>query len=35
MLQYDQDLFGVDEMPDSLISANAGKVAEQVVKKYF
>lgn len=29
------DLFGVDEMPDSQISENAGKVATQVVEKYF
>jgi uncharacterized metal-binding protein len=35
LFEYDQDLFGVDEVPDSQISANAGKVAEQVVAKYF
>ncbi len=28
-------LFGVDEMPDSQISENAGKVAAQVVEEYF
>jgi uncharacterized metal-binding protein len=35
LLECDQDLFGVDEMPDSQISANARKVAEQVAEKYF
>ncbi len=35
LFEYDQNLFGVDEMPDSQISANAGKVAEQIVRKYF
>jgi hypothetical protein len=35
LFECDQDLFGVDEMPDSQISANAGKVAEQVAGKYF
>lgn len=35
LFEYDKDLFGVDEMPDSQINANAGKVAEQIVKKYF
>jgi uncharacterized metal-binding protein len=35
LFEYDQDLFGVDEMPDSQISANARKVAEQVVQEYF
>ncbi len=35
LFEYDQDLFGVDEMSDSQISANASKVAEQVVEKYF
>jgi hypothetical protein len=33
--EYDQSLFGVDEMADSEISANARKVADQVVAKYF
>ena len=32
LFEYDQDLFGVDEMSDSQISANARKVAEQVLK---
>ena len=35
LFEYDPDLFGVDEMPDSQINANAGKVATQVVEKYF
>ena len=35
LFEYDQDLFGVDEMPDSQINANAEKVAKQVVEKYF
>jgi uncharacterized metal-binding protein len=32
---YDQDLFGVDEMPDAEINANAKKVASQVVERFF
>ena len=35
LFEYDQVLFGVDEMPDSQISANARKVAERVAEKYF
>jgi len=35
LFEYDQDLFGVDEMSDSQISANARKVAEQVAEKFF
>ena len=35
LFEYDQNLFGVDEMPDSQINSNAGKVAEQVIEKYF
>jgi hypothetical protein len=35
LVEYDQNLFGVNEVPDSQIGANAGKVAEQVVEKYF
>ncbi len=35
LFEYDQDLFGVDEMSDSQISANARKVAEQVAETYF
>ena len=35
LFECDPDLFGVNEVPDSQISANAGKVAEQVVEKYF
>jgi uncharacterized metal-binding protein len=35
LFEYDPDLFGVDEMPDSQIGANAEKIATQVVAKYF
>lgn len=35
LFEYDQDLFGVDEMNDSQINANARKVAEQVAENYF
>ncbi|MCE5335347.1 MAG: putative zinc-binding protein [Desulfobacteraceae bacterium] len=35
LYECDQDIFGVDEMPDSQINANAAKVAQQVVEKYF
>jgi uncharacterized metal-binding protein len=35
LFECDQDLFGVDEVPDPQISANAKKIAEQVAAKYF
>lgn len=35
LFECDQDLFGVNEVPDPQISANAAKVAAQVVAKYF
>jgi uncharacterized metal-binding protein len=35
LFEYDQSLFGVDEIPDSQIVANAEKIATQVVAKYF
>ena len=35
LLEYDQSLFGVNEMDDAEISANARKVADQVVEKFF
>ncbi len=35
LFEYDQNLFGVNEMPDAEISANARKVADQVVEKFF
>jgi len=35
LYECDQDLFGVDELPDPKINDNAGKVAAQVVTKYF
>lgn len=33
LFEYDQDLFGVNEMDDAQINANARKVADQVVEK--
>ena len=35
LFEYDQNLFGVNEMDDTEISANARKVADQVVEKFF
>ncbi len=35
LFEYDQSLFGVNEMDDAEISANARKVADQVVEKFF
>jgi uncharacterized metal-binding protein len=35
LFEYDQNLFGVNEMDDAEISANARKVADQVVEKFF
>jgi len=35
LFEYDQNLFGVDEMADAEISANANKVAAHVVDKFF
>jgi uncharacterized metal-binding protein len=35
LFEYDQDLFGVDEMPDAEIKANAQKVAAQIVERFF
>lgn len=35
LFEYDQSLFGVDEMDDVQISDNAGKIAAQVVEKFF
>jgi hypothetical protein len=35
LFEYDQDLFGVDEMPDSQSGVNAEKIAAQVVANYF
>jgi uncharacterized metal-binding protein len=35
LFEYDQNLFGVDEMDDAEINANARKVAVQVVDKFF
>jgi len=35
LFECDQDLFGVDEMPETEINANAQKVAAHTVKKYF
>ncbi len=35
LYECDQDLFGVDEMPDAQISANAEQAAARVVEKYF
>jgi uncharacterized metal-binding protein len=35
LYESDPELFGVDEVPDSQISENSRKVAEQVVQKYF
>ncbi len=35
LFEYDQDLFGVNEIPDLQIVANAEKIAAQVVAKYF
>lgn len=35
LFEYDQNLFGVDEMDDAEINANARKVAVQVVEKFF
>jgi uncharacterized metal-binding protein len=35
LYECDPNLFGVDEMVDSQISANARKAAEQIVEKYF
>jgi hypothetical protein len=35
LFECDPELFGVDEMPESQISENSLKVADQVVQKYF
>jgi uncharacterized metal-binding protein len=35
LFDYNQNLFGVDEMADAEISANANKVAAHVVDKFF
>ncbi len=35
LFEYDQNLFGVNEMEDAEVSANARKVADQVVAKFF
>jgi uncharacterized metal-binding protein len=35
LFEYDQDLFGVDEMPDAEINANAKQVATLIIEKYF
>jgi hypothetical protein len=35
LFQYDQYLYGVDEMPDAKIKADAQKVAGHVVEKFF
>lgn len=34
-IEYDGDVFGVNEVPDEQINSNARKVAEQVVEEYF
>ncbi len=33
--KLDQEVFGVDEVPDAEISANAETVAKQVIERYF
>lgn len=35
LFEYDQDLFGVNEMDDAQVNANARKVADKVVEKLF
>ena len=35
LFEYDQSLFGVNEMDDAEISTNARMVADQVVEKFF
>jgi hypothetical protein len=35
LFQYDQCLYGVDEMPDAKTKANAERVAAHVVEKFF
>lgn len=35
LFEYNQSLFGVDEMDDAQINANAQKVAAQIVEKFF
>jgi uncharacterized metal-binding protein len=35
LFEYDQNLFGADEMPDGEINANAKKVAKQIIDKCF
>ncbi len=35
LYECDQEIFGVDEMPDSQINENAKKVAAQITAKYY
>jgi uncharacterized metal-binding protein len=35
LFEYDQSLFGVNEMDDAEISTNARMIADQVVEKFF
>ncbi|HYA43287.1 MAG TPA: putative zinc-binding protein [Syntrophobacteraceae bacterium] len=35
LFECDQEIFGVEDMPDSQISADSRKVADQIVQKFF